>query len=164
MAILALFWSATGLRIGGAMSGGDIRLAARKIIGEVRELRGLAAATHQQHVLHWDLATNRYWGVEVPEEDEGEEAFSSLVKRQDSEDVPEYAETLPRGVSVTGISVTGRDDVRGGRAEIRFRENGCVEQAWIHLRNEEDRSITLEIHPVTGRVEVHEGDVEEQAG
>lgn len=164
MTILALFWSATGLRIEGVLSGGDLRLAARTLMGEVGELRGRAAATHQEHVLHCDLDMNRYWGVKVPEEDEGEETFAWLPETQDTGEMPEHANALPRGVSVTKIAVEGRDDVRGGRAEIRFRENGCVTRAWIHLENEKDRSITLEIHPVTGQVEVHEGDVEEQAG
>ena len=50
------------------------------------------------------------------------------------------------------MAVRGRDRVSQGRAEIRFRDNGTVEHAWIHLRSGEDRSITLEIHPVTGQV------------
>lgn len=162
IAILAVFWSATGLRIEGALGGGDLRQAGRKLMGEVRELRGRAAARHREQVLHLDLDRGRYWGVDAGQEKE-DEAFAWLPEATIREEIPEHAGRLPRGVSAREVAVPGRDKVTQGRAEIRFRANGTVERAWIRLRNEKDQSVTLEIHPLTGRVEVHEGDVEEQA-
>lgn len=160
IAILAVFWSATGLRIEGALGGGDLRLASRKVMGEVRELRGKAAATHREHVLHLDLDEGRYWGAEAAA---GQGSRLRMPGTLLKDDIPEHAGALPRRVHLSEVAVSDRDEVTGGRAEIRFRANGTVERTWIHLKNERDRKITLEIHPLTGRVEVHEGYAEEQA-
>ncbi len=159
--ILAVFWSATGLRIHRASGDGDLGLAGRRLAGEVRELRGQAAASHREHVLHLDLEAGRYWG-----EARADGEFSTPVHGMPGKgsEAPEGAGAIPPGVSVAEVAVWGRGLVTRGRAEIRFRGNGCVEHAYIRLRNLGKRSLTLEIHPVTGRVEVHEGRGDGQTG
>ncbi len=163
MTIVALFWASAGVRIQEVVNGGDIRLACRRLIGEVRSLRGRAAAAHREHVLRLDLDANVYW-VSKAAEEEGSHAPSLRFAEPCSEEIPEHAEPLPRGVLLERVAVFGRDAVRRGRADIRFRENGSVERAWILLRNEHDRSMMLEISPATGRVNVHEGRGDEQTG
>ena len=162
MAILALFWSSTGLRLEGMLTGGDLGLAGRRLMGEVRELRGRAAATRQEQVLCIDLDRNRYWR-ETPVEAESEGAPPWLPATRAQEEIPQRAGALPRGVSVASVTVPGEDRATGGRVRIRFRADGTVERAWILLRIEDEQAITLEVHPVTGRVEVHEGELEAQA-
>ncbi len=161
LALLAVFWSSTGLRISGGPGDGDLGLAARRLAGEVRELRGRAAAARKDHVLRLDLDAGRYWAG-LPAE--GEEGWPVTGIVDPPGRLPEAGRALPPGVSMAKVAVWGRDEVTQGQTEVRFRRNGCVEHARIHLRNRDNRSLTLEVHPVTGRVEVHDGGAGPQAG
>ena len=156
--ILGLFWASVGIRLVGVLSDGDLGLAARRLSGEIRELRGRAAHGHKEQLLVVHLTRNRYWPSETREETE-ESAFEWLNHADDS--IPENAATLPRGVFFDRASVLGKDTRREGLVEIRFFANGCVERSLVTLRNEEGLSLTLEIHPLTGRVELHEGTFEQ---
>lgn len=158
--ILGLFWASAGIRLDGAVSGGDLGLAARRLSGEIRELRGRAAHGHKEQVLVVHLTRNRYWPSESREDAE-ESAFEWLNHADDS--IPENAAALPRGVFFDRAAVLGEETRREGLAEIRFFANGCVERSLLTIRNEKGRSLTLEIHPLTGRVELHEGTVEQRA-
>ena len=157
--ILGLFWASAGIRIDAAFSDGDLGLAARRLSGEIRELRGYTAHGHKEQRLVLHLTRNRYWPAEALEEAE-ESAYKWLNRGGDS--IPENAASLPRGVFFDRATVLGEDTRREGTVEIRFFANGCVERTLVTIRNEKGRSLTLEIHPLTGRVELHEGTVEQR--
>ena len=83
-----------------------------------------------------------------------ESAFVWLNHEDDS--VPENAKALPRGVFFEDVDVAGKQKKQEGVAEMRFFANGSVERCLIHVRDGKGRTFTLEVHPLTGRVEVHE--------
>ncbi|MCP4665615.1 MAG: prepilin-type N-terminal cleavage/methylation domain-containing protein [Deltaproteobacteria bacterium] len=137
--ILALFSGILSVRIGGLLSGGDLRLATRMMINEVSRLRGLAAHTHREQVLGLNMDTNRFYSLEAPARER------TLEKR-----------SLPAGVTLEDVVILSRGKIQGGEARIRFFPNGCVDRSLIHLRNERDEAYTLEINPLTGHIKIHD--------
>ncbi len=137
--ILALFSGLISVRLGGVLSGGDLRLATRMIIGEVSRLRGVAANTHREQVLGLDIDKNRFYSLEPL-------ADGKTLEKRD----------LPAGVSLADVVTLSRGKIQGGEARIRFFPNGCVERSLIHLRNENDEVYTLEINPLTGQIKIHD--------
>ncbi len=137
--ILALFTGLLSVRLGGVLSGGDLRLATRMIIGEVSRLRGVAAHTYSEQALGLNIDTNRFYSL-APLAD-----GKTLEKR-----------TLPTGVSLVDVVTLSRGKIQSGEASIRFFPNGCVDRALIHLRNENNEAYTLEINPLTGQIKIHD--------
>jgi len=151
--ILGLFWSFAGLRVEGVLTEGDLGLAARRLSGEIRALRGRAAYSHQDQYLVFHMGKHLYWPTETRRETD-ESAFEWLNHEDDT--IPEDAKKLPRGVFFEDVAVAGKQKKQEGIAEVRFFANGSVERCLIHIRDGEGRTFTLEVHPLTGRVEVHE--------
>ena len=58
LSILAFFFGLASIRIESPFSAGDLRYASRIIIGEITRLRGLAAYTHTEQFLGFDMDTN----------------------------------------------------------------------------------------------------------
>ena len=137
--ILALFTGLLSVRMGSVLSGGDLRLATRMIIGEVSRLRGVAAHTHREQVLGLDIDKNRFYSLKPL-------ADGKTLEKRD----------LPAGVSLADVVTLSRGKIQGGEARIRFFPNGCVERSLIHLRNENDEVYTLEINPLTGQIKIHD--------
>jgi hypothetical protein len=137
--ILALFTGLLAVRSGGFLSGGDLRLASRMIIGEVTRLRGMAAHTHREQVLGLDIDKNRFYSLEPL-------ADGKTLEKKD----------LPGGVRLADVVILSKGKIQGGEARIRFFANGCVDRSLIHLKNENDEAYTLEINPLTGRIKIHD--------
>jgi Tfp pilus assembly protein FimT len=143
--ILALFSGLLTVRMGGVLSGGDLRLATRMIVGEVSRLRGVAAYTHREQVLGLDIDKNRLYALDPV-------ARGTTPEKRD----------LPAGVELADVVLLSRGKIQGGEARIRFFPNGCVERSLIHLRNENDEAYTLEINPLTGRIKIHDTYVDQK--
>lgn len=153
MVILGLFWTTAGLHIGGGLQGDGLGLACRLLTGEIRGLRARAASMHREHFLKISLDKDLYWWSETGGgiEDSGYEWLN-----HEDETIPESAKKLPGRVAFEDVAITGKGKKQEGIAEIRFRANGSVERSLIHLKNQDGESFILEIHPLTGRVEVHD--------
>ena len=160
MIVVFILGTMTGLlsiRIEGALSGGDLRLASRMIIGEINGLRGRAVASHREQALRLNVDENTLYSEETaPSEDSstvfegGEGAPSAQKGRQ-----------LPEGVDLEDVFLFFEGKIQEGEALIRFYANGCVDRSLIHLRNEHNDVYTLEVNPLTGRVELHDTYVEQ---
>jgi prepilin-type N-terminal cleavage/methylation domain-containing protein len=149
--IVGLFVGLASPRIEGVFTGGDLALGARMLISEVSGLRGKAASTRRDQVLRLDLERNWIYPVETPDETQpGKEPLP------DEKDGFSRRRILPTGVFLKDLVTESRGRVQEGEAEIRFHANGRVERALIHLGNEAGRFYTLEIHPLTGLVRIHE--------
>lgn len=155
--VLGLFASLLTLRIEGAVSGGDLRLASRMLIGEITRLRGRAAYTHKEHTLTLNVSEDTMLASDAPEEDQGLIGESLFREAAASGGI-----RLPKGVDLQDVVVSSTGKKQEGEGKIRFFGNGTVDRALIHIRNEHDEAYTLEIHPLTGNVILHEGYIDQK--
>ena len=155
--LVGLFSALLSIRIEGVVSGGDLRLATRLIIGEINELRGKAAYTRKDQELGFNLDENSFYPIESEPEDE--EPFGWFSEKNDSE---LNVRRVPDGVKVEDLVIFSKGKVQEGEAKIKFYANGSVERSLIHLRNEKDSVYTLEINPLTGHVRLYDRYVDQQ--
>ena len=139
--IVGLFSALISIRIEGSLSGGDLRLATRVIMGEINQLRGKAAYTHKEHVLGLNVDVNYLYSF-LPLPQEGE--LSKKIKK------------LPSGVNLEDVVIFSEGKIQEGEARIRFFANGCIDRSLIHLTNEKDEKYTLQINPITGQITVYD--------
>ena len=150
--IVALFSALLTIRVEGVFTGGDLRLASRIIIGEITLLRGIAAYTHKEQELGFNIDENHFYTFHpVAEEDENGSEWSSGEKEAQKKIIG-----LPDGVRLEDVVILPMGKFQEGEARIRFYANGSVDRSLIHLRNEKDKAYTLEISPSTGRVVIHD--------
>ena len=154
--IVSLFLSLVTVPIQGVLAGGDLGKATRMIMSEVTRLRGEAAYARKPQVLVLNMAEHSFYPLEEEQDTRLEGMLSETEKRRSR------TQMLPRGVYFEDVVVLSRGKDQEGEAFIRFYANGSVDHSLIHLRNMADRAYTLEIHPVTGHVRVHEGYIEKR--
>ena len=149
--IVGLFSALLSIRVEGLLSGGDLRLASRMIIGEINKLRGKAAYSHKNQVLGCNVDENSFYSIEpVPD---GQTPSEWLT---DERETTPKAVVLPAGVELEDVVIRSTGKVQEGVARIRFFANGCIDNSLIHLRNEKNKVYTLEINPITGQVRIHD--------
>jgi prepilin-type N-terminal cleavage/methylation domain-containing protein len=157
--IIGMFAAFAAVRLDGAVSGGDLRLASRMIIGEIRALRGKAAHTHRTQQLTFDI--DKQYFYPVLEEVEKEETAFGDIEKDDKE--TDSRRKLPEGVFFEDVAILSKDKIQNGEATILFFPDGTIERSLIHLRNEKDGVYTLEINPLTGAVKIHDRYIEQKA-
>ena len=158
--IMSLFFVLVTVPIEGVVSGGDLGQATRLLMSEVSRLRGEAAFTRKIQTLVLNIEDHTFYALEpetLVEFRKTEESLFGEVK----EVVPGKKE-LPLGVFFADVVLDTLGKVQGGKAEVRFFVNGCVEHTLIHLKNEGGKFYTLEINPVTGLIRTHEGYIEQK--
>ena len=155
--ILGIFSALLSIRIGGVVSGGDLRLASRIIIGKINELRGRAAYSHREQLLGLHIETNQIFTVDLSANEDGISAGKEDILEEARE-----INKLPDGVRLEDVVLFSRGKIQSGEAILRFFPNGCVESSLIHLKNEEGAFHTLEINPITGQVRVHDRYVDQK--
>jgi len=148
MVILTTFASLLSVRIHDKFSRGARRLESRIVIGEVTRFRGRAAYTHQEQIM----------GLEL----DGKDIYSLAVPSRNGDAEPGPGALLPKGVFFQEVVTPFHDNIRDGRAMVRFFADGCVEHSLIYLRNTKEEFYTLEINPLTGHVDVYEGYVDKE--
>lgn len=155
--VLGLFASLLTLRIEGAVTGGDLRLASRMIIGEITRLRGKAAYTHKEYSLTLNVTEETLLPSDAPSKETG------LAEQSVFHDPASLRSlSLPKGVDLQDVVILAAGKRQEGEEKIRFFANGTVDGALIHLRNERDETRTLEIRPLTGNVVLHDGYIEQK--
>ena len=157
LVILGLVISQVIPRIESALTGGDMRLATRMIINEIRKFRGKAAHTRRDQIMVIHIEDNALYSLEthlVGQGDSGEVGYGEEKKR-------DYKE-LPQGVRVEDVVVLALDKKQAGEARIRFFANGTIDRSLIHLSNEMGEVYTLEINPFTGNVSIHDRYVDQK--
>lgn len=155
--MLGLFSSLLAVRIQDVVTGGDLRLASRIVIGQIQKLRGMAAFTHKVQVLGVQVGKGKLYPVQL--EQEKDFAFEENIKEKDRASA---AVNLPDGVVFKDVVIVSKEKVQDGEARIKFYPNGCVDRAMIHIKNQHDKVYTLEILPLTGQVIIHDGYIEHE--
>jgi general secretion pathway protein H len=130
-----------------------LQRASRQLVGEVQYLYHDSMATRQVYRLSYDLRDNQYRVYVVTPHVEQEILSVSQAVRKDS---------LPRGVAFQDVITERQGKVTEGEAFTHFFPMGLAEKTVIHLADQDRRSFTLELNPLTGRVKVYEGYIEVQ--
>jgi prepilin-type N-terminal cleavage/methylation domain-containing protein len=157
ISILALFMGLVTLRIDGVLSGGDLREAGRMLTGEITYLRAQAAYTHKECSLKFELDKNELYAIEI-----ADPSINNDQKEQKDSAPVRTTIKLPDGVKVEDVVIFPTGKIQDGEADITFYINGCVDRSLIHLRNENDKAITLEVNPLTGSVIIHDTYIDQQ--
>jgi prepilin-type N-terminal cleavage/methylation domain-containing protein len=149
--ILGIFTALLSIKVGGVVSGGDLRLASRIIMGKITELRGRAAYSHREQLLGFQIEKDRLFTVD-PAADE----YDATTEKEEIQESAKLIHSLPEGVQVQDVVIHSRGKIQSGEAVLKFFPNGCVERSLVHLKNEDGSAHTLEINPITGQVRVHD--------
>jgi len=158
--IISLFFVLVAVPIQGVLSGGDLGEATRMLMSEVSRLRGEAAYTRKVQTLVLNIDKNTFYALEPETPVEFRRKEESLSE-EEKEALPRQ-KGLPSGVFLADVVLDTVGKRQEGKAEIRFFANGCVEHTLIHLKNEGGKVYTLEIHPVTGFIKIHEGYIDQK--
>lgn len=148
--IVGFFAAFFSIRVENVLSGGDLRLASRMIVGEIAKLRGRAAYSHKLQVLTFNIDENSY--LKAPET---EEARTGLFQDR-ARGRLKAGTRLPDGVNLEDVVILSKGKFQEGEVGLTFYENGCVDGALIHLRNNRQEAYTLEVTPLTGRVIIYD--------
>ena len=157
LVIVGLFSTIVSLRIEDGIVGGDLRLASRMIMGEIKNLRGKAAYTHKNQTLGFNIEKNIFYPVE---REKAEDNLSGHVSV--NEKYPLNSKRLPEGVQLEDVVILSKGKVQEGEAIIRFFPNGCVDRSLIHLKNEKGKVYTLELNPITGLVRIYDRYIDQE--
>ncbi len=135
-----------------SFTGGDFKRTSRHLIRTVQLLMDRAAATNRLYRLHYDLESQQYWATVLESSGEFSKADPILVQRV----------SLRDPIRLDDVTTLRQGKVTEGRAFTQFYPSGLVERTLLHLSKGEDDTVTLIIEPLTGRIKIKEGYVEEQ--
>lgn len=147
-------------RISAFLYPGDLKKAARELIGAILLARTQAVTEGKLYYLFIDLSNQFYWMLDVPESDLSD---SDRVKRTDvvlGESVKKR--TLPKGIKFLSVRVGSGELQNSGTQTIRCLPIGITDPAVIHIGKDQDNSCTLILEALTGEVEVKDGYVDEK--
>jgi Tfp pilus assembly protein FimT len=136
----------------GELGEADLKRSARHLTGMIRFLHDEAQARKAVHRLQFDVQDGHYWAEVMPPTSDKTVEFRRLQSAIGSEG------SLSGSTTFRDVVVSSHPD----NAFIQFNRDGWVEQAMIHLRDGRDRDFTLEVKPLTGDTELHEGYLEER--
>lgn len=157
--IIGMFAAFAAVRMDAMVSGGDLRLASRLIIGEIRALRGKAAHTHQAQQLAFDIEKQLFYPVLASRE----EAKTALGETEKENKTVDSMKKLPDGVFIEDVAILSKGKIQEGVARLLFFPDGSIERSLIHLRNEKNEVYTLEINPLTGAVKIYDRYIEQKS-
>ena len=124
---------------------GDLRTVSRQLIGTIQHAYSTAESEKQPYRLHYDLTGGEYWVSAAPALDDDDVSYAAK---------PEHPRRLPEGIRFAKIDTLHFGPVLDGRAFTHFYPIGRVEPTVIHLRNQQDETLSLSINPLTARVTV----------
>lgn len=135
-----------GLPMLSALEPDRLNATARRLAGTVKYLYNEAAMTGSEHRLVFDLAQDSYHAVQLSAAGELQTA-TGLGKSY----------TLRDGVHFASVYQPQRGERRDGEVSTAILPGGWLEETIIHLRNDEDRKLTLRLVPMTGLTEIYDG-------
>jgi general secretion pathway protein H len=128
-----------------------LQTASRHLVGTIQYLYHEAMANRQVRRISYDLQGGAY---QV-------QAINSLGESATATSLGGRVK-LPRGVAFQDVVTLHQGKVTEGEAFTQFFPAGLVEKTVIHLKDEDQHVITLDINPLSGRVKVYEGYIEIQ--
>jgi len=142
-------------RIAGLLYPGDLKKAAREVIGAILLARTEAVTEGKSYYLFIDLSNQYYWMLDFPGVDISE---SDSIKRTDVVlDESVKKRVLPGGIKFLSVKVGNSDLQSHGVQIIRCFPLGVTDPAIIHIGTDQRNSCTLVLDAFTGEVEVKDG-------
>lgn len=147
--LIGVFFGVASLRFDHLTHSSRLRASAREVGSTVGLAYSEALVQRRTHVLVFDTARNAYWVEAGTGEDAPESAFA---RRR----------TLYRGVRFRDVMVGDAIWDEGGEVRVDISPLGVSTRCLVHLANEEDKEMTVRIHPLTGTVSYEEGYVDDE--
>jgi len=149
--ILSIFMMVSLTRIEAILPQGAMRLATRKIMGEIAWARGRAASTHRDLILEFNEEDNTLTCCEVKEEGNGpdfrpEATWGERIRKW----------KLPEGVALRDVVVSSRPRNQDGTVRVQFYANGTVDPFVIYIGNDRNDTFRMEVNPLTGEVRLYD--------
>lgn len=139
-------------RLGGLESA-RLEASAKRLAALVRYLSGEAAFRGQTYRIQYDLDQHRY-GVQMLTPSQETKTFVA-----DKSPMAQSVQ-LPTNITFADIRVPGIGRVNTGQVFTHFYPQGYTDPTVIHLRDQQSRTITVIIPPITGEAAVYEGYVD----
>lgn len=129
------------------ITGGDLRSASRKIIGNIQYVYDETIGSRHVHRLNYDIGEGTAWVTVLKDDGEFVPADPNIFKKID----------LPRNIRFKDIRITHAGTVTEGKTFTQFFPVGRVEKTVLHLIDNKEEEMTLAINPLTGKVKVYDG-------
>jgi type II secretion system protein H len=139
-------------RLGG-LEHARLETSAKRLAALVRYLHGEAAFRGQTYRIQYDLDQHRY-EVQVLTPSQATKTFVA------DESPLSQTVQLPTNVTFADIRVPSVGRVRAGQVFTHFYPQGYTDPTVVHLRDQQSRTMTVIIPPITGEAAVYEGYVD----
>jgi general secretion pathway protein H len=136
----------------GGFRGAALKSETRKLAGRAAYLYDTASARKLVMQLTFDMDTNRYYVTAL--DPYANEPLFLPYKEPGATPV-----MLPAGVRIRDVTVEGIGTLARGTAHCLFYPEGYVDATIIHLRDDSGSVFTLRFAPLTGRVQIQQGDI-----
>lgn len=137
----------------GAMGTARLESSARRLAALVRYLNGEAAFSGQVYRIRYDLSEQAY-AVQVLVPSRGATEFVA-----DSSPMSQSVR-LPAGITFADVRVAQAGRMSSGQVFTHFYPQGYVDPTTVHLRDQQERAMTVVIPAITGEARVYEGYVD----
>ncbi|MBF0291262.1 MAG: type II secretion system protein [Nitrospinae bacterium] len=124
-----------------------LKSSARRLAGTITYLYERSAATQLVYRLTLDMDSNEFYVSLLNKDNQFEETKLDFASRTH----------LPDNVRVDSANISAQGAVSSGRADIHFFPGGFTDQAYVYLKDSSGNELTLDVHPLTGRVRILEG-------
>ncbi len=139
-------------RLGG-LEQARLETSAKRLAALVRYLHGEAAFRGQTYRIQYDLDQHRY-GVQVLTPSQATKTFVA------EESPLSQPVQLPTNITFADIRVPSIGRVSAGQVFTHFYPQGYTDPTVVHLRDQQSRTMTVIIPPITGEAAVYEGYVD----
>ena len=124
----------------------NLETTARQIAGMIQGIHDKSRASKRMHRLHFNLRTGQYWVTTV----------TGLIESPASDTLFRGRRTLPPDIQFQDVMGSQRSRLREGKTFMQFFPVGRSEATIIYLQDQE-KSVSLLVHPITGTVQVKQG-------
>lgn len=146
----------------------SLRSTARELAGTIQSLFDESVLNKTSYQLVFEISENRYLIIEKKPDkeslkpDETENVIDTSDKSETSEviDVTNRYKKLPEKIFIKDITTETVNKAAEGQVTIEFYPDGFMDKGVIHISNGK-KDYTLTTTPLTGKVKVLEGYVEE---
>ncbi len=122
----------------------NTKKVARRILATVRLLKKNAVADQKRYILHVHLDANRLW----------------ITNESMSEAEIQHAEgksySLPDDVRISDVEYANKGKISSGTADISFYKDAYSDYVWIHIENDNNRSLSFLIEPFQSKATLFE--------
>ena len=89
-----------------------------------------------------------------------EGSFKVTSPGEDEQGVLMRPFTLPESIKIVDIDIQGKNKGIAGESLISFYPGGMADGAFIHLRSDDEKELTIKIFPLAREIDIYEGYVE----